>query len=83
MLTWLVDAKVVSVVLKTPRKLVEGRCEVQPEKLPDRILDERIDIHLIHRYFSNNAWLMAMDVIKQKHDNLVYVCKICFHDLHE
>ena len=84
MLTWLVDAKVVDVVLKTPGKLVEEEdVEVRPEKLPDGILDENIDIHLIRRYFSNDAWLMVMDVIKQKQDNPVYVCKICSHDLHE
>ena len=43
MLTWLVDAKVVDVVLKTPGKLVEEDVEVRPEKLPDGILDENID----------------------------------------
>ena len=66
------DAKVVDVVLKTPGKLVEEEdVEVRPEKLPDGILDENIDIHLIRRYFSNDAWLMVMDVIKQKQDNPV------------
>ena len=35
----------------------EESVEVQPENLPDAILDDHVDIHLIRKYFTNDAWL--------------------------
>ena len=56
---------------------------MRPEKLPDAVLDENVDIHLIRRFFSIEAWLVVVDVVKQKQNNPVYICKCCYHDLEE
>ena len=60
MLRWFVDPKIVEAVLRKPKGvLIEEQVEVRPENLPDAILDENIDIHLIRRHFSNDAWMMV------------------------
>ena len=47
------------------------------------VLDENADVSLIRRFFTNDAWLVVMDVVEQKQPaNPVYVCKDC-HDLGE
>ena len=84
MLKWFVDHKVVEAALKKPNELIEeDKVEVRPERLPDAILDENVDVHLIRRYFTNDAWLVVKDVVNQKCSNPVYTCKNCFHDLDE
>ena len=71
-------------MLKKPNELIdEDQVEVRPENLPDTVLDENVDVHLVRRYFTNDAWLVIKDVIKQKSSNPVYTCKTCFHDLSE
>ena len=85
MLKWFVDAKTVQDVLRKPRGCLieEEQVEVHPENLPDAILDENVDVHLIRRYFSNDAWLVVQDVVSQKRSNPLYKCNICQHDLGE
>lgn len=84
MLKWFVDAKVVDAVLQKSKfpLIEEEQVEVCPENLPDAVLDENVDIHLIRRYFTNDAWLLLKDVVKQKISN-TYSCKTCSHDLDE
>ena len=33
--------------------------------IPDAVLDEDVDVHLVRRFFSNDAWLVV-DVVKLK-----------------
>ena len=55
MLRWFVDPKIVEAVLRKPKGVLieEEQVEVRPENLPDAILDENVDIHLIRRHFSS------------------------------
>lgn len=65
-------------------KLVEEEeVEVRPESLPDAAIDDHVDIFLIRKYFNNDAWLLVMDAVKTKKSKPIYVCKVCFHDLHD
>ena len=78
------DTAISSAVLKEPNKLIqEEDVEIQPERITNAVIDENVDIHLIRRFFSNDAWLQVVDVMKQKHSNAVYMCKYCSHDLEE
>ena len=65
-LKWFLEPEVVKAMLKKPNELVdEDQVEVYtPEKLPDAVLDENVDVHLVRRYFTNDAWLVIKDVIK-------------------
>lgn len=84
MLGWFVDKTVVETAIKDPQQLIEEQnVEVRPEKLPDAILDENVDIHLIRKFFSVDAWLLITEVVKQKQEKPVYICKYCLHNLEE
>ena len=67
-----------------PRNVIEEEhVEVRPEQLPDAVLDENVDVNLIRKIFTQEAWLVVMDVVRQKRSKPVYVSKHCYHDLHE
>ena len=84
MLKWFVDAEVAAGAIGHPRKLIEEEhVEVRPERLPDAVLDENVDVNLIRKFFTQDAWLAVMDVVGQKRSKPVYVCKVCYHDLHK
>ena len=84
MLTWFVDLGISSAVLRDPKQIIEEEdVEVQPKFVSNAVLDENVDIHLIRKYFTDDAWLQVMNVVKQKRDNPVYTCKYCSHDLDE
>ena len=83
MMRWFVDESVVQRVMKTTQSILEDEVEVRPESLPDAVLDENVDVHLIRRFFTNEAWLVVMDAVEIKSCQPVHVCKTCFHDLHE
>ena len=46
--------------------LDEDKVECLPKKIPNAILDEDVDIYLIQKYFTADAWLVIEDVLKQK-----------------
>ena len=80
MLKWFVDAEVAAGAVEHPRKLIEEEhVEVRPERLPDAVLD--VDVNLIRKFFTQDAWLVVMYVIGHKRSRAVYVCKQCYHDL--
>ncbi len=91
MLSWFVDDEVATLALKDPRSLIEEQqVEVLPEKLPDAVLDENVDEHLIRRCFTNDAWLLVKDAITRKRSHPVYdlqdlpsiVCEHCLSWYH-
>ena len=73
-LKWFIDPEVVEAVLKKPNELIdEDQVEVRPENLPDTLLDENVDVYLVRRYFTNDAWLVIKNVIKQKSSNPIHM----------
>ena len=51
MLKWFVDAEVAAGAIEHPRKLIEEEnVEVRPERLPDAVLDENVDVNLIKKF---------------------------------
>ena len=57
MLSWFVDEAIVEATIKSlGKRLVEEEdVETRPERVPNAILDENINIYLIRKYFSNDA----------------------------
>ena len=84
LLEWFVNKDVAAGVLKCPKKLIdEESVEVIPDLVPEGILDENVDIHLIRKFFTNDAWLLIMSVIRQKQSSHVFTCKQCHHHLED
>ena len=66
-LKWFVNGEVALLAMKDPKHLIqEESVEVRPEKLPDSVVDENVDVHLVRKYFISDAWLLVKDVIAQK-----------------
>ena len=52
---------------KSPRQLIEeDELEVKPELLPDAVVDENVDMHLIRKYLTIDAWDLLMEVVTHK-----------------
>ena len=42
----------------------EEDVETRPERVPDAVLDENVDVYLIRKHFFNDAWLEVTNVVK-------------------
>ncbi len=65
-LSWLIENKVATNALREGILVTEDQVECIPEKVPDSIADENVDIFLVRRYFTQDAWKVVEDVYKQK-----------------
>lgn len=83
MLKWFVEDNVARAALEETVLVQEEEVEVRPECIPDAVMDENVDIHLIRRFFSHDAWLVMEDTLSRKRRNFVYLCRYCAHDVHE
>ena len=53
----------------------EAEVEWRPEKIPDSVLDENVDICLVRQHFSTDA-------LENKAKKIIWTCQSCSHDLH-
>ncbi len=83
MLKWFVDSEVAFQVQRNRVLIEEEQVEVCPELFPDAIMDENVDVHLIQRYFTSDAWSLVEEVVHRRKENFIYLCKHCSHDVHE
>ena len=76
-LSWVVDKEVVQQAIKNSILIEEEQVECRPEKIPDSIADENVDICLVRRYFSCDAWLVLENVLQQK-QKMIWTCALIF-----
>ena len=55
--------------------------ECRQEKVSAAVLDDNVDVNLVRRYFSHDAWLVVEDVIERKKDMDLWICNVCQHEL--
>ena len=69
--------------IKSPGKypIEEEGMETKPEMVPVAVLDENVDVYLVWKIFSHDAWLVVTSVLKQKQQNPSFICKSCYHNL--
>lgn len=75
-LTWLVGAKTAAEAIKG--KLIDEDCvEARPEEVHDGIRDEMVDINIVRRFFTDDAWEAVVMVtnIKKEEDWKCAQCK--------
>ena len=66
-LRWFVEDDVALAAVKNPEHLIdEEEVEIRPEKLPDAILDENVDVHLIRRFFLSRCMAYSNRCFKTK-----------------
>ena len=83
MLQWFVEKKIALAVLDGKQMIEQNEVQISPEKITDAVLDKNIDIHLIRKYFSRDAWKTVTGAVKQKMANCFFTCKCSNHDADE
>ena len=79
-LGWFLDQKSVKPVLNG-QLVEEDMVECRPEKISNAILDETVDVHIVRRYFSHDAWLIVEEVVDRKKKQDSWTCNLCHHTL--
>ena len=67
--------------IKNYHLIEEEEVECRPDRVPDAVVDENVDVCLVRRHFSSDTWLLVEDVVKQKSEKMTWTCHACFHDL--
>ena len=70
MLKWFVDTEVALQVQRNRVLIEEEQVEVRPELLLDAIMDKNVDVHLIRRFFTSDAWSLVEEVVHRKKETL-------------
>ena len=83
MLLWLVDKKIAERALKQAVLVEEEHVKCRPERITDAVVDENVDIHLIRKYFTYDAWLFVEQVLKRKQKKVTWICNACHSYLHD
>lgn len=67
MLRWFVEDNIVEMAIKSLGKYLidEEDVETRLERVPCAVLDENVDVHLIRKFFTNDAWLVVVNVLEQ------------------
>lgn len=81
--SWLVDGVDAKMALDGQGLIDEDKVECMPDKVPNAIVDDSVDVHLVRRYFTSNAWMIIQDVIRRKKECAVWTCNSCYKDLDE
>ena len=61
-----VDIEVAKYVQRNKVLVEEEQVEVQPEFISNAVMDENVDVNLIRRFFTTDAWLVVKDVVSHK-----------------
>ena len=80
-ISWFVDKKIAERALRAHQLIEEDQVECRPERIPAAVVDENVDVHLVRRHFSSDAWVLIESVVKQK-AKMKWTCQTCYHDLH-
>ena len=83
MLKWFVEHEIAERAIKQQVMIEEDQVEVMPKEVPDAVLDDNVDIHLIRKHFTADAWLLDKNVLDRKKANAVYTCGSCYHEISE
>lgn len=84
LLGWFVSKEDVNLAVMEPGYLIdEDSVEVMPENVVDGVMDENVDISLIEKYFTPDAWMLIEDVVTQKRRKRHFTCSCCSEALTE
>ena len=78
LLGWFVGKEEVNLAVMEPSNFIdEESIKVIPKNVVVAVMDENIDIFLIRKYFTPNAWMLIEDVITQKRRELHFIYSCC------
>ena len=78
MLNWFVDKTVVQDAIDG-NLIEEDQVECQPQKIPNSVLDENVNVHLVRPYFTDDAWWKGKQNLQLGF--VIHAIMICIHRL--
>ena len=81
-LNWFVDREVVQAAVKG-QIIEEDSVECRPEKVSNAIIDDNVDVFLVRKHFSEEAWMIVKGVLQHKKERSVWICPSCQRNLHD
>lgn len=81
MLSWFVAPDEVETALKNREKLKPYQVQCHPDSVPSACIDDAVDMSLVKKFFTAEAWRVVEVVMKAKADSNIYSCGICSHTL--
>lgn len=81
MLSWFVAADEVDIALtmKQPIRLTQMQCHA--DLIPRACIDAAVDMRLVRKYFTDDAWEAVEAVLTAKAKSKLYTCGFCNHKL--
>ena len=64
-LSWFVDRQVKDAALTRKRLIEEDEVEMRPEQIPASCLEDNVFVPSVQKYFSPDAWIALMNVLKR------------------
>ena len=83
MLEWFVSPQDADEAIIGGHLLGEECVETRPEKVPNCCTDENVNLHHAKKYFSRDAWLSVLQILKSKRQCCDCSCKVCDKVLEE
>ena len=80
-LGWLIDQPKINRVLSGDLFIEEEDVEMQPDAIPNQVLDDNVDCGDIRSFFSEDAWIALEQVLAVKSRNAVWTCRECLHKI--
>ena len=81
MLSWFVEHSIAKQAL-TGTLIEEEDIECRPERVTNAVIDENVDIYIVRRFFTHDAWKLIEDLQLSKRNINQWPCKSCEHDVH-
>ncbi|XP_043271633.1 uncharacterized protein [Venturia canescens] len=76
-LYWLADASLAKSALYEGRMIEKEEVETRPEKLSHALIDDEVNVAIVEKYFTNEAWQLIKKAIDSKKKQNVYHCGKC------
>ena len=82
MLEWFVSSTAAEKCLSSDEIITKELVECRPEKVSNSCLDENVDIFLIKKHFTFDAWKVILQILQSKKKQNDWFCKVCNQNLH-
>lgn len=67
-MSWLVGQDLAKKAVAMKIEVEEVDIECLPEKVSDGVLSDQVELAVVRRYLTQDAWLLVQDVMKQKQE---------------
>ena len=82
-LEWFVSSAVTEKCLTNGEMITKELVESRPEIVPNSCIDQNVDIFLIKKHLTFEAWQVILQIVERKKEDEDWFCTICSHDLQE